>query len=173
MKKHSMLLLAGLCTALASFSTTSFAEEKRPSVQEWVKALKPPMRTRSLAPGQVAPPPSEKSTSLIRFEFNSDRLTTLGKSISDDVASALKSPELEGVRFRIEGHTDAKGTEEYNQALSEKRANAVRDYLIKSHGVPPDRIVAVGKGKKELFKPDAPNADENRRVSFVELVSAN
>jgi OOP family OmpA-OmpF porin len=175
MKKRSTVLFAGACLALASSlaSIQAAAEEKRPSVQEWVKALKPPMRTRSLAPGQVAPPPSQKSTTLIRFEFNSDRLTPLGKSISDDVAQALKSPELEGVRFRIEGHADARGSDEYNEILSERRANAVRNYLIRTHGVDPDRIVAMGKGKRELFRPDAPAADENRRVSFVELVSAN
>lgn len=168
----SSLTCAVVLSALLS-PLSVLAEEARPSVQDWVKALKPPMRTRSLAPGQVAPPPAQKSTSLIRFEFNSDRLTPLGKSISDDVAVALKSPELEGVRFRIEGHTDAKGGEEYNQQLSERRAAVVRDYLVQTHGIGADRIVAVGKGKKELYRPEAPLADENRRVSFVELVNAN
>jgi outer membrane protein OmpA-like peptidoglycan-associated protein len=176
MAKYAASLFTSACLAFAPLALVcapAAAEEARPSVQDWVKALQPPMRTRSLAPGQVAPPPAQKSTSLIRFEFNSDRLTPLGKSISDDVATALKAPELAGVRFRIEGHTDAKGGEEYNQQLSERRAAAVRDYLVRTHGIEPDRVVAAGKGKRELYRPDAPMADENRRVSFVELISAN
>jgi outer membrane protein OmpA-like peptidoglycan-associated protein len=72
------------------------------------------------------------------------------------------------VEIRITGHTDNVGSDQANQILSEGRANAVRDELIR-RGVAPDRIEADGKGESE---PIADNATEegrakNRRVVFV------
>ena len=175
MKKNSLGLgteirglIACLLLVMVPLSFTH-AQEKRLSVQDWVNALKPLPKTRSLGPGSPAPQPAQQSTSLIQFEFNSDRLTPTGKAVTDDVAQALKMPELANVKFRIEGHTDAKGAEEYNQVLSERRAKSVREYLVKKHGIAPDRIAAAGKGMHELQRPDAPFSQENRRVSFVEM----
>ncbi len=71
-------------------------------------------------------------------------------------------------RFRIEGHTDSQGSAEYNQKLSERRANAVRDYLI-SKGISADRLEAIGYGET---KPIATNRTaagraKNRRVEII------
>lgn len=72
------------------------------------------------------------------------------------------------VRISIEGHTDAVGSEELNQRLSEKRAAAVREYLI-SRGVPGDRITTVGMGERApIATNDAPaGRQQNRRVELV------
>ena len=72
------------------------------------------------------------------------------------------------VRATIEGHADARGTNEYNLALGQRRANAVRDYLV-SLGVAADRFVAVSKGEEELQCREDTEAchARNRRVHFV------
>ena len=72
-----------------------------------------------------------------------------------------------GKKFEIAAHTDALGTDEYNLDLSERRAAAVRDYLVK-HGVPPDIIVAKGYGESQpIADNDTPEGRQlNRRVEL-------
>jgi NitT/TauT family transport system substrate-binding protein len=74
-------------------------------------------------------------------------------------------------RIRIEGNTDDVGKKASNVALSQKRAEAVRDYLVKEHGMPANRFIVIGNGPDN---PVAPNTSEdgkakNRRTDF-ELV---
>ena len=72
------------------------------------------------------------------------------------------------LRFSIEGHTDAKGTEAHNIHLSQKRALTVVQYLINS-GISKDRLDSEGKGYSQLLYPDRPEAMENRRVKVTTL----
>lgn len=104
----------------------------------------------------------------IHFEFDKAIIKERSKSILDKVAGILK--EHSQMRVRIEGHTDSKGSDEYNDRLSEERARAVRDYLIGA-GIEKERLVAIGRGAKE---PIADNSTEesrarNRRIEFVIL----
>ena len=99
------------------------------------------------------------------FAFDSAELTAEDKAQLDTVAARLK--ELNFVEGTATGHTDSIGTAEYNQKLSERRAQAVVDYLA-SKGVYQGRIKAIGMG---LTKPIADNATEegraqNRRVTI-------
>jgi len=73
-----------------------------------------------------------------------------------------------GLTLQIEGHTDSVGTDEFNQQLSEKRANAVRDYLI-GQSVPPDSVTAVGLGKDQPVASNdtAQGRQLNRRVEII------
>jgi outer membrane protein OmpA-like peptidoglycan-associated protein len=76
-----------------------------------------------------------------------------------------------GARISVEGHTDSVGSAQYNQGLSERRAAAVKDYLVKNGGVASDRIQSVGYGET---KPIADNATskgkfDNRRVEILIL----
>jgi len=73
------------------------------------------------------------------------------------------------LRFQVEGHTDAKGTAQYNQTLSEKRAAAVVNFLTQE-GVAGVRLDSVGRGFNELLNKDDPTAAANRRVRIVTLV---
>jgi OmpA-OmpF porin, OOP family len=103
--------------------------------------------------------------------FDTDRATIQPESTSllDEIASVLAAhPEL--VKVRIEGHTDALGSTHKNRELSEKRAVAVRAYLIE-RGVDAHRLIAEGFGADN---PIAPNDTEegrakNRRVAFTVL----
>ena len=99
------------------------------------------------------------------FAFDSAELTAEDKAQLDTVAARLK--ELNFVEGTATGHTDSIGTAEYNQKLSERRAQAVVDYLA-SKGVYQGRIKPIGMG---LTKPIADNATEegraqNRRVTI-------
>jgi peptidoglycan-associated lipoprotein len=72
------------------------------------------------------------------------------------------------VRFNIEGHCDERGTAEYNLGLGDRRANAVKAYLVEL-GVPADRITVVSKGKETPFCSEHNEAcwQQNRRGHFV------
>ena len=99
------------------------------------------------------------------FAFDSAELTAEDKATLDKAAARLK--ELQFVEGTATGHTDSAGEEAYNQKLSERRAQAVVDYLA-AQGVAPGRIKAIGMGEA---KPIADNATEegraqNRRVTI-------
>ena len=73
-----------------------------------------------------------------------------------------------GLKIRLEGHTDNVGGDEYNLKLSERRAAAVRDYLVEQ-SVPADSVVAVGLGKSDPVASNttAAGRQQNRRVDMV------
>ncbi len=107
----------------------------------------------------------------VNFATGSADLTPDAVRTLDELGSALSSKELAGYHFRIEGHTDTVGSAEYNRALSERRAEAVVDYIAKKFGVAPTRLQAVGMGEQGLMVPTPPQTAEprNRRVQVVNL----
>lgn len=99
-------------------------------------------------------------SSEVNFAFDSDALLPQAEVTLDEVARRLR--EHTDVRIRIEGHTDSMGSDQYNQDLSERRANSVRSYLA-SQGVAGDRMMAVGYGEQ---RPVASNeTDEGRALN--------
>lgn len=108
---------------------------------------------------------------LIVFEYNSSELTDTAKQQLDGIADAIKSSELAGSRFKFEGHTDVTGSEPYNLQLSQRRAEAVLDYLVEAHGISRARLSAVGVGERDLYDPSNPTAEENRRVRIIRYSS--
>lgn len=117
------------------------------------------------------PPAAQRPPSLslaIQFENNSSQVRPESGPILGNLVAALQSSELKGVRFAVEGHTDANGAPARNLALSQQRAEEVRLYLI-ALGVHPGRLKAVGKGATDLANPFDPLAAENRRVRVVTL----
>ena len=105
---------------------------------------------------------------LIQFAFNSARVRPESQQALGNLSQALQSTELAGSKFAVEGHTDARGSADYNQRLSQQRALAVRDILAGS-GVAQDRLLAAGRGATELANSAEPFAAENRRVRIVNL----
>jgi OmpA-OmpF porin, OOP family len=102
----------------------------------------------------------------INFETNKAILTLSSQSILAQAVVALKSNTA--ITVRIEGHTDSRGAEEYNAALSQRRAEAVETYLV-SQGIADERLIPVGKGEGYPVASNltADGQFENRRVDFV------
>jgi outer membrane protein OmpA-like peptidoglycan-associated protein len=128
---------------------------------------------RSAPAAAPAPAPvavAESSVDLtVPFAFDSAELTAQGAAALGALGAALKDPALAGARFRIAGHTDAKGTDAYNQALSERRAEAARRYLVEQAGVDAGRLSAIGYGRRQLYDVANPYAAANRRVQVIRV----
>src|SRR5215831_1203206 len=110
-----------------------------------------------------------QSTIAVQFDFNSARIRPDSFRAVGLMADALNHPYLQGYRFLIIGHTDAKGTREYNLKLSQERADAIRAALINPFGISPSRIEAVGLGEEQLLNRRNPEAAENRRVQLINI----
>ncbi|ABE38250.1 OmpA/MotB [Rhodopseudomonas palustris BisB5] len=106
----------------------------------------------------------------INFDYNSAALTPRAEPQLKSLGDALISSDLKDSIVMLAGHTDAKGGDDYNQTLSERRAESVKRYLIDRYSIRPDHLVAVGYGKKQLKDPSDPLGAENRRVQIVNMV---
>lgn len=175
-------MAAGLLVSAAA------AQDKSPrfSAEELVRILKPageaaPMgRTRGFTPAtggpksEPAPPPGSAGSGVvpdlkILFPFNSAELTAEARAQLDALGRALASPDLRPFRFRIAGHTDAVGSDAYNEGLSARRARAVVDYLVQRHAIDRERLAELGLGERELADPADPSSAVNRRVEVRTL----
>lgn len=103
----------------------------------------------------------------VNFAFASAELTADAIELLDELAGAFRSPMLAENRFLLVGHTDAVGSEEANEALSERRARAVYEHLVEAYGVDPDRLRPRGCGEAVLLAPKDPQSPRNRRVEVV------
>ena len=137
------------------------------SAEQIISALLPQPRTRSFRNFEVEQSGIDLT---IHFDFDSARLRQDSIPQLQELVRALSSDQLADYKFRVEGHTDAKGTADYNQNLSERRADAVVAFL-RSNGVSADNLDAVGKGFNELRNRRNPYHEENRRVRVVTLDS--
>lgn len=170
------IIALALLGALVS-STACFAQEPPlpvPTTEEIVRSLNPATaaETRSLrgikvVPGKEAAPPSIDLT--INFAYDSSKLGGEELLVLKRLGMAFQDPRLAQYSFLIAGHTDAKGSEQYNQRLSEARAKAARDHLIFFYDIDPSRLQAVGYGKSRLIAPDQPDSSVNRRVQIINL----
>lgn len=134
-------------------------------------------KTRSLSSSekeQIAAIATEKpSIDLeITFDYNSATLSEKSLPAVAALGKALTNPELKGTTFVLAGHTDAKGGDAYNQDLSERRADALKKYLIEKYGLAAADLVTVGYGETKLKNPANPAADENRRVQVVNMANS-
>jgi outer membrane protein OmpA-like peptidoglycan-associated protein len=105
----------------------------------------------------------------INFDYNSADISAKSLPSVQALGRALTNPSLKGSTFVVAGHTDAAGGEEYNQGLSERRADAIKRYLIEKFGIAGSDLVTVGYGKSKLKDPSQPMADVNRRVQVVNM----
>jgi len=115
--------------------------------------------------GQLAP---ELQVNVrIEFAFDSAALSEEQTPKLDQLCRVMKASDIG--KFRIVGHTDAAGSDAYNEKLSILRAREVQRYLVNECGIDAARLEAVGLGERFLFDPEAPRADVNRRVEFQAL----
>jgi OmpA-OmpF porin, OOP family len=103
---------------------------------------------------------------IVLFDFDRSNINKAGQAVLDQVlADAAK---MGGVRISATGHADRSGPEDYNMALSLRRADSVREALI-AGGVSPDAITVAGRGESEpaVPTPDGVREQANRRVEIV------
>lgn len=105
----------------------------------------------------------------ILFDFDSAAIRPESFRTVGLLADALHHPFLLGYKILIVGHTDAKGNRKYNLELSQKRADAIRDALVTTFQVAPNRLVALGLGAEQLRDPKHPDAAINRRVQLINI----
>jgi len=103
----------------------------------------------------------------VLFAYDSSEITPDTAASLLNLGRALADPRLAEQRFVIAGHTDARGARAYNEALSDRRAQAVRHFLIERFKIAPDKLVARGFGETQLKNPRNPRAPENRRVQVI------
>lgn len=108
----------------------------------------------------------------VNFAYDSADLTSDARITLDRLGAALRDPRLEGFAFMIAGHTDAKGGADYNQKLSQRRAEAVKRYLISQYGLAPERLSSAGYGKSQLLDPTRPEDGVNRRVQVINITAS-
>ena len=190
---HRRLLIANLLLALAAGSAmaqevrlygTNEAVDPRDVAQILEQRTQPGMKMRSLrllddarggaamagTPAAAALAASEASRPAalslpVQFSFDSAEILPSAKGQLDAIAAGIRMlPTTQKVV--IEGHTDAVGTEQYNEGLSQRRAQSVRRYLVAVHGIDASRLEAVGRGEVSPLPGRDPNASENRRVQF-------
>jgi outer membrane protein OmpA-like peptidoglycan-associated protein len=105
----------------------------------------------------------------IEFDFDSDRIKPNSFRALGAMADAMHHPVLLDDKFLIVGHTDAKGSRQYNLELSQRRADAIRNTLITVFRLPPERLAAFGLGEEQLRDPANPESGTNRRVQLINL----
>jgi OOP family OmpA-OmpF porin len=108
-----------------------------------------------------------KANLLITFDTNTSELTSESQTALNALARALQSDALAGFSFRVEGHSDARGDPTRNMELSQSRAESVAAYLVKTQGILPERLQAIGKASSEPLNLARIDAPENRRVTIV------
>ena len=114
----------------------------------------------------------EQSVNLnVPFDLNSSTLTPQASAQLAQLEIALNSATLSKDRFMVAGHTDAKGSAPYNKQLSQRRAEAVKSYLV-SKGIDARRLDAVGYGSEHPLALDRPEDPSNRRVEIKDLGAA-
>ncbi|MBF0138209.1 MAG: OmpA family protein [Magnetococcus sp. DMHC-1] len=99
------------------------------------------------------------------FNTNSAELTEKAKGYAESIGKMLAMKQ--DLTITLSGHTDAVGSDSINVPLSEKRAESVKNYIVSTYKIAPERISIVGKGATETLPNTSPTAPVNRRVEIV------
>ena len=151
-----------------------FASELGKKIRHF-RVVQPPVVKPAAPPDTTADLVLQKSVGTnpirldINFEFNSARLTQKARELLYMLGSALLSDELKDYHVELGGHTDTRGSEEYNLRLSQRRVDAAKRFLVRVMGIDSSRITAVGYGESRPLIPNAKTEAAhaiNRRVEL-------
>jgi peptidoglycan-associated lipoprotein len=169
-----MVLTAGCARKTTPTSTTQMgtAGASGPSPEE-IRAREEEERRRRIAESQLAPRPTTVAPGTlvmdtVYFEFDQATLSDLAKETLVRNAEWLRSNP--NARIQVEGNADERGTPEYNLALGERRAAAVKSYLA-SLGIDGNRLVTISYGEESPADPGHGEESwaKNRRVDFTSM----
>ena len=180
MKIKNMFQVGGFIL-LFFFSSATWSEEIRmytdqiPSAEEMADIMFPELstgqniivKTRSVQFGTRTVPTERVSIAMpINFDYDSAKIRRDSKPYLDQIGLMMNLEKLSDQKIIIEGHTDAAGSDAYNNYLSENRAHSVREYLQSKYNISPDRLQIIGKGESAVLPGKDPNDPMNRRVQF-------
>ena len=177
MRTSSIVFTTAAALAAVTVIAAGAVAQTTPTEQDIIDALQKPddkgefTKVRSLSGDRgVTVTGGEKAVPSIdlkvNFAFDSARLDNESLLTLDVLGRALSSEALNGQAIEIVGHTDAKGTLEYNDALSQRRAAAVVTYIVRNFTLDPALISSKGMGERQLLDQDNPEAGVNRRVEI-------
>ena len=144
--------IAGVCSKKKACKADNDCAQNEDCVNGYCTTEKPP-----------APPPSQCTLDAVYFDFNESALTTEATATLARDADCLKQV---GRAVTLVGHTDPRGTQEYNLALSERRAQSVRDHLGRL-GADGTRLTILPRGSLDAKGTDEPSWSQDRRVDFT------
>lgn len=159
---------------LSITALTALAGDRLVTEDEFINVLggeSPVVRTRSIGTRDIVVKPKEV-TIAINFKFDSTELADQRSHLQlAEAGKALSSDELSRITVEIAGHTDSTGSDDYNRALSQRRAEKIKNDLMTFYGIVPHRLIARGYGEDY---PVASNDIEagrakNRRVVIKRL----
>lgn len=171
-----LIMTAGVSTAQSSDSNSQTAQEIADSFEKQKTrglVLAPAdfgetadvSANTTVSPVEIADiPKSEQVNINISFDFDSAVLRDDQKPNLTNLCVAMKSVAVDV--FKIIGHTDSSGSEDYNDQLSLLRAQEVKRFMVSDCGIASDRLEAVGVGERYPFNENDTKSDENRRVEF-------
>jgi outer membrane protein OmpA-like peptidoglycan-associated protein len=107
----------------------------------------------------------------IQFDYNSADISKSSMPAVQELGKALSTPSLRGSTFVVAGNTDGIGSEGFNQDLSERRADTIKNYLMQKFGIAGSDLVTVGYGKTKLKDAQNPADPINRRVQVVNMAT--
>lgn len=180
------IALPSLAMAQAQYSAEDIAKHFSPAVEE-VAAVEecpagniclPKKKSRGVCIGSAskcgkktaaAKPDVGGFDLLITFELGSDRLSAQAEQNLKEFAKAMTTDGLSGMKFNVDGHTDASGSDSFNLTLSQRRAASVVRFL-EAAGISNDRLKAQGHGETAP-RSDDPFAAINRRVEATVRVN--
>lgn len=105
----------------------------------------------------------------IQFDYNSADISKSSMQSVQELGKALSNPSLRGSTFVVAGNTDGIGGDTFNQDLSERRADTIKNYLVQKFGLNGADLVTVGYGKTKLKDAQNPADPINRRVQVVNM----
>lgn len=174
----AMLALPAPSQAQGIAGSTDFRGRVDYSVEDIAQALFPQEtsapRTRGIGPPPTRPSvaaPRPAVTLNVLFGSNSDAIPAASYAEIDKLGTLLSWPQYTDYRIQLEGHTDSQGSVRKNQALSEKRVQNIKTYLVQHFRLAPDCILTIGYGSSRPIAPnDTPEGrSQNRRVDVVNL----
>ncbi len=175
-KPTSDQILRSLKPTTRSLSVSPAEAAKQAEDSRFINELRKRETTRSLSVSErekvaVIAKDKPKIDLEINFDFNSDQISKSAMPTVDALAKALNDSAIKGGTFMLAGYTDAKGAEDYNQGLSERRAAAVKQILVEKYGITAENLMTVGYGETHLKDTAHPDSGVNRRVGVVNMQS--